>query len=955
MIPGRFQKIEELYHAAREKSADERAALLANVDPDLRREVESLLAQRSGGEFLNRPAIQNAPQLLGDATVTALTAGACLGPYRLESKLGEGGMGEVYRAVDTRLGRAVAVKVVQKQFIDRFEREARAISSLNHPRICTLYDVGPNYLVMELVEGETIAARVKSGRLPVDMALRYASQILAALVEAHEKGIIHRDLKPGNIMIAKSGVKVLDFGLAKSSQDETVTASHMVMGTPAYMAPEQREGQPADARSDIYSFGCILYEMLTGTRVAFRRRRIPSRKLERIVNRCLEEDPARRWQCAAELEQELEGFSSTGSRGNRYASAVASLPTDHSYPHGSSKLADKSTIVLADFANATGDPDFDSALRHILAVQLENSARLSLLPDVRVSQTLALMGRPPNAKLTPDVAAEICERTTSAAVVEGSITGLGSKYVLNLRARNCKTGDILDQEQRPAAKKEDVNKALAQMARRFGTRAGEILPRVEKEPSLPAEVTTSSLEAWRSFSAAMREFQARAQSAEAVSLLKRAIKVDPEFAVAYAYLGRGHADLGETELAAENVAKAYELRDGVSDLENYFITFTYHRQLTRNLELCRQTLESWTRKYPQDLHAHGFLSGFTSPGTGHFDRAVEEGLKAIELDSDFAIGYENVAFAYVHLNRLPEAEALIHKASQRKIEVVQFSLLRYFIAFLRNDRAAIEREITQRRAKLEAQGSFEHQEAMTLAYQGCLKEADRLSARAVSLARQGGLVGRAAMFQGAAAVWNALLGNRAEAERTAAAALSLFRSRDADYGPAFALALVGDSAQANKIAGELQNRYPEDTSVQFSYLPALWALGALNQDDPAKALEMSQASAPYDLAVPGTAYFTGASFFGALYPVYVRGLAYSQMGRHTEAAAEFQKILDHTGLVLNDPVGPLARLQLARALSASGDLPKSIAVYKNLLSLWKDADPDIPILKQANAEYAKLQ
>ena len=955
MTPERFRQIEELYHAARERTAEERAALLAQIDPELRSEIESLLAQRTGGEFLERAALQNAPELLEDSTLTELAVRASLGPYRIESKLGAGGMGEVYRAVDTRLGRAVAVKIAQKQFIQRFEREARAISSLNHPHICTLYDVGPNYLVMELVEGETIAARLKRGPFPVATALVYASQILSALAEAHEKGIIHRDLKPGNIMIAKSGIKVLDFGLVKSGQDETVTASRMVLGTPAYMAPEQREGKPADARSDIYSFGCVLYEMLTGARVGSQRRRVPSRKLERIVSRCLEEDPGRRWQSVAELERELSAITAGTSRGNRNAAAVASLPAGYFYSHRAPKLTDKSTIVLAEFSNATGDPVFDGALRQIVAVQLENSPRLSLLPDARVSRTLGLMGRPTDAKLTPDVAAEVCERTASMAVVEGSITSLGNEYVLSLRARNCRTGDILDQQQGRAAKKEDVFQTLGQMVKRFGNRAADSLPRVENQPSLPAEVTTPSLEAWRSYSAAMREFQARAQSAEAVSLLKRAIEVDQKFAMAYANLGRVHADLGETELGAENVAKAYELRDGVSDRENYFITFTYHRQLTRNLELCRQTLESWTRKYPMDLLPHGFLSGFTSPGTGHYDRAVEEGQKAIELDPDFAIGYENVAFAYVYLNRLPEAEALLHKASERKIEVVQFSLLRYFIAFLRNDEAAMEREMTQRRVKLEAQGWFEHQEALTLAYHGRLKEADRLSARAVSLARQGGLMGRAAMFQGAGAVWNALFGNREEAQRSAAAALSLYRSRDADYGPAFALALLRDSAQAHKIAAELERRYSEDTSVQFSYVPALWSLEALNQDDPAKALEMTQASAPYDLAVPGTAYFTGASFFGALYPVYVRGLAYSRLDRPSEAAAEFQKILEHPGIVLNDPIGPMARLQLARALSACGDRASAATGYQDLLALWKDADPDIPILRQAKAEYARLQ
>ena len=324
MTPERFQRIEELYQAASEASAEQRAALLAQTDPALRREIESLLAQRSGGEFLNRPAIQNAPHLLEDPTLTDLAVRGNLGPYRIESKLGEGGMGEVFRAIDTRLGRAVAIKTTREHFSDRFEREARAISSLNHPGICTLYDVGPNYLVMELLEGETIAARLKSGPLPVPMALLYASQIAAALAEAHRKGVVHRDLKPANIMIVQSGIKVLDFGLAKSGHDETVTASHMVMGTPAYMAPEQREGKPADARADIYSFGCVLYEMLTGTRAGSQRKRLPSPNLERIVRRCLEQDPDRRWQTAVELERELAGVTGAGGRRKRMlAGAVA--------------------------------------------------------------------------------------------------------------------------------------------------------------------------------------------------------------------------------------------------------------------------------------------------------------------------------------------------------------------------------------------------------------------------------------------------------------------------------------------------------------------------------------------------------------------------------------------------------------------------------------------------------
>ena len=393
MTPERFQQIEDLYHAARERTAEERAALLAQIDPEMRREIESLLAQRTAGEFLDRPAIQNGPQLLEDSTHTGLAVGASFGPYRIESKLGGGGMGEVFRAVDTRLGRAVAIKTAREQFNARFEREARAIASLNHPNICTLYDVGPNYLVMELVEGETIAARLKSGPLPVKTALLYASEIVAALAEAHGKGIVHRDLKPANIMIAKSGIKVLDFGLAKSGEDETVTGSRMVLGTPAYIAPEQREGKPADARSDIYSFGCVLYEMLTGARVGSRLRQVPSRKLERIVSRCLEQDPGRRWQSAAQLQRELPVVTPPRHWTRMAIGAAAAIlvlfAVTYFYFHRAPKLTAKDTIVLADFENKTGDPVFDQTLRQGLGVQLEQSPFLSLVPDQQIQQYYA--------------------------------------------------------------------------------------------------------------------------------------------------------------------------------------------------------------------------------------------------------------------------------------------------------------------------------------------------------------------------------------------------------------------------------------------------------------------------------------------------------------------------------------------------------------------------------------
>jgi serine/threonine protein kinase/tetratricopeptide (TPR) repeat protein len=610
----------------------------------------------------------------------------------------------------------------------------------------------------------------------------------------------------------------------------------------------------------------------------------------------------------------------------------------------------KADIVLGEFANATGDPAFDATLRQVIAGALGKSPDLNVLSDGRMSETLRLMVRPAGTKLTPDVAAEICERTASSAVVEGSISSLGSTYMLGLRARNCRTGDVIEEEQAPANRKEQVFQSLGELTNRFQNRAARSLPRVEKDVALPIGVTTSSLEAWRSYRAGLLATMHGGKNTEAVALEKRAVEADPNFAMAYASIGRAYDSLGESDLAARNISKAYELRDRVSDQENFFISFNYYRQVPRNLELARQTLESWTQKYPNEILPHSFFSGFSTPGLGHFEKAVEEGEKAIAIDPNFAIGYFNVAFADLYLNRVPAAETMLHKAAERKIDVIELSLLRYFIAFLKNDWPAMEKEMAQRQTTLQSGGWFEHQEALTFAYHGRLREAAGLSDRAVTLARQAGLRDRPAAFEGARAVWNALYGFRQEGQRNALTALSLHRSRDADYGPAFALALVHESAQSHKIEAELEKLYPDDTPVQFSYLPALRGLEALNQGNPAKAFEMTQAAAPYDLAVPGTAYFTGASFFGALYPIYVRGLAYMSMERPREAAVEFQKILDHPGIMLNDPMGPMARLQLARALAASGDRTKSAAAYKDLLALWKDADPDIPVVQQAKAE-----
>jgi serine/threonine protein kinase/tetratricopeptide (TPR) repeat protein len=956
MSPERFRQIEELYHAAREGTAEGRAALLAETDPELRREVELLLSQQASGGFLERPAIGNASQLLADSTVTTLDAGTCLGPYRIESKLGEGGMGEVFRAVDTRLGRAVAIKTAHEQFSPRFEREARAIASLNHPHICTLYDIGPNYLVMELVEGETLGAKLKRGPLPVKTLLLYASQIAAALAEAHSKGIIHRDLKPGNIMIGKSGVKVLDFGLAKSAQDETITASHIMMGTPAYMPPEQREGKPADARSDVYSFGCVLYEMSTGARVGPQRKRLSSRKLERIASRCLEEDPGRRWQSAVELEKELAAATNKWKLLVPAAVViVALLGAAYFYPRRTPKLTEKDTIVLADFDNKTGDAVFDDALRQGLSVELQQSPFLSLISDQQVQQTLPLMGQPKDAPLTPEIAQQICERTASAAVLEGSIVAVGGQYVLGLRAKSCSSGNTLDEEQTVAAKREDVLNSLSQIVRKFRTRIGESLATVEKHSTPLAEATTSSLEALKAYSTADKVNTSSGYAA-AIPFLRRAVEIDPKFSMAHAYLGLLYSNVGESVLSAESTTKAWQLRDRVSDRERFFIDFTYDRQVTGNLENAYQTLESWVQTYPRGAETpnpQGLLGGLSAFGTGRFEKAIEVGQKTIASGRGFILGaYGGVAGGNFFLDRFKEAGSALERASERKLEMPDFLVLRYNIAVLIGDGEQMERAVSLSRGKRRAEHWMAHEEALALARSGRLNAARRSSNRAIDLVLQEGDHEAAANYRAARAVWEAAYGNAAEGKASAMAALELSKGRDVQYAAGLGLALSGDFSRSEALAADLEKRFPEDTFAKFTYVPVLRASAALGRGQAADSVERLQIALQYELAANGLNF--NHFYLGGLHSAYVRGEAFIAARRYPEAVAEFQKILDHRGLVGLDPIGALAHLQLGRIFALSRDQAKAKAAYQEFFSLWTAADPDIPILKQAKAEYSKL-
>jgi len=612
-------------------------------------------------------------------------------------------------------------------------------------------------------------------------------------------------------------------------------------------------------------------------------------------------------------------------------------------------LTDKDTAVLADFINSTGDPVFDGTLRQGLSVNLEQSPYLSLIPDERVQQTLRLMGRPAEARLSPEVAREVCARTGSAAVLEGSIASLGNQYVLGLRAEDCRTGDILDEEQVQAARKEEVLQALDQVAVHFRTRVGESLASVQKHDMPLAEATTQSLAALKAYSRGWQLVYSNQPAA--IPFFSQAVEIDPQFAMAHAALGLMYGHTGESGLAAEHTAKAYALRERASENEKFFIGAYYEGRTTGNQEKAEQICQAWSRAYPRDVTPHAFLSGFIYAGLGKYERAVAEAQRVIEIDPDADIGYSNLAFNYVYLGRLGQAQETLRRAGDRKLEMPDFVVQRYDLAFLKSDDAAMALELALAQSDPEAEDWISHHEAFVLAYTGHVREARKLSLQAGELARQAGHRERAALFETGATLREAFIGNGPAARQRASVALEVVRDREVEYGNALALALAGNSSQAQTLADDLEKHYPEDTSVKFSYLPVLRATLALNHHQASKAIELLQGATAYELGTPRSNL---QGFFGALYPVYVRGEAYLAAGQGAEAVAEFQKILDHRGIVVSDIIGALARLQIARAYAKVGDTTKAESAYRDFLTLWKDADPDIPIFKQAKTEYANL-
>ena len=948
-----------------------------------------------------------------------LTTGTRLGPYEIVSSIGAGGMGEVYRARDGRLGRDVAVKVLPATLNDvpqareRFRREAEAVAALQHPNICTVHDVGETsdgqaFLVMEFLQGEPLNERLSRGPLELPLLVDVASALADALDAAHGAGIVHRDIKPANIFLTPRGPKILDFGLAKAAALETpadsiqetrpapalITDPGSTVGTIAYMSPEQLRGESIDARSDLFSFGLVLYEMATG-RPAFAgatsavisaailhqapapprtiRPDLPE-SLERVMLKALEKDRTLRYQHASEMRTDLQRLRRDSdsartsivsepavvpSARHRWApiattAAAAAITIGaavYFFAHRTPALTDKDTIVLADFKNTTGDDVFDETLRRGLSIQLEQSPFLSLVSDERIRRTLGLMGRSPDAPLTGNVARDVCERTGSVAVLEGSIAALGTAYVVGLRATNCRTGDVLAEEQSQAARKEDVLNALSQIAKTFRTRVGESLATVEKHSAALEEVTTASLEALKAYSAASK-LNGIGDYAASLPLFKRAAELDPQFAMAFMYMGRNYSGLGEATLSAESSTRAYELRHRASDRERFYISSDYDRQVTGNLERQVQTLMLWARTYPRDSVVHGLLTGFATQGTGRYELCLEEAPKSIALDPESIFPYLNVVQCHLYLERIDQAERAWQRAATLNSTFRDVPLFGYDLAFLKADRAGMDRHAAVARTRPGGEESINHIEALVLAQAGRLEAAATMARAAVDVVARGGRREGVALYEAAPAVWYAFFGDAAAARQHAAAALQRSRGRDPQYAATLALALAGDMTQAQPLAADLAKRYPEDTSVQSNYLPTLRALFSIHAGQPSQAIEQLQPARSYEFA---NAAINFKAYFGALYPVYVRGEAYLAANRGAAAAAEFQKILDHRGLVLVDPMAARARVELGRAWTLAGDRAKARAAYEDFLTLWKDADAGVPLLAQARAELAALR